>query len=146
MGGCCTDGDAQPDPICVLVDVLVAMLAQPSQLLRTVVQQAFEALCPQMTEASLDILVQVLRSSSDGADGMDASDDGDDDDDEDAAADAEAAKAAAASSRRSQPARPNAAAVADARAAAAVRTEDPRSLPSQGALALVCSRAFPSLP
>ena len=102
----------------MLVDVLVSLLAQPSQLLRTVAHQVFERLCPQITPAALDILVQVL-AAADGDGLLGHEDDDDDNDDDGGDDDDDAAQNAQGDEESDTPhrARRNPVASADSRAA-----------------------------
>lgn len=57
--------DDEPEAIEVLTDVLLALLAKPSALLRTICEHVFRIYCDQLTSPALDLILQVnLKSFS----------------------------------------------------------------------------------
>lgn len=58
--------DAEPEAIEVLTDVLLALLAKPSALLRVVCEHVFRIYCDQLTSAALDLILQVRFVSCGG--------------------------------------------------------------------------------
>ena len=93
-----SEEEEAPKPMDVLVDILLSLLAQPSALLRDVVEHTFKAVAPAVSEASVvDMLRVVMARDADnrnaGGEGSDDEDggplgehdedeDGDDDDEE----------------------------------------------------------------
>ena len=83
--------EEEPKPMDVLVDILLSLLAQPSALLRDVVEHTFKAVAPAVSEASVqDMLRVVMAPDADNRNaGEDESDDealledADDEEDED---------------------------------------------------------------
>ncbi|CAG8456897.1 4358_t:CDS:10 [Ambispora gerdemannii] len=53
------DSESRPEPIEVIVDILLGFLGKPSAMLRRLAEQVFETFCDQMTETSLDLLLDV---------------------------------------------------------------------------------------
>ena len=85
--------EEEPKPMDVLVDILLSLLAQPSALLRDVVEHTFKAVAPAVSEASVqDMLRVVMAPDADNRNaGGDESDDealledaGDEEDEDDA--------------------------------------------------------------
>lgn len=54
----------EPQPVDVIIDILISFLSQPSAALRTLCEQVFGKICNQMTQASLDIMIDILQRSS----------------------------------------------------------------------------------
>jgi hypothetical protein len=108
------DDDDGPEPVTVLTDVLLSLLAQPSQLLRAVALASFEALTPRMTAAALDTILAVLRTTgdSDGAEEKEEDSEEEGDNEQDDGAD---------KGKRPRPSGASAADAADALAAQMVR-------------------------
>jgi hypothetical protein len=52
------DEEEEPQAIEVLTDVLLALLAKPSALLRSVCEHVFRIYCPQLTSGALDLILQ----------------------------------------------------------------------------------------
>ncbi|EGD82451.1 hypothetical protein PTSG_11965 [Salpingoeca rosetta] len=89
------DVDSDVDPMEVLVDVLLGMIAQPSALLRNVVNKVFSMMCDSMTDRAIDLLCEVIadpkpirrmeaeEDDEDDEDMDEDDDEGDDDDDDD---------------------------------------------------------------
>lgn len=53
------DEEEEPEAIEVLTDVLLALLAKPSALLRSVCEHVFRIYCAQLTSGALDLILQV---------------------------------------------------------------------------------------
>ncbi|CAG8505240.1 11578_t:CDS:2 [Paraglomus brasilianum] len=56
------DMEEDPEPIDVLVDILLGFLGKPSVLLRHLTEQVFEVFCDQMTKTALDLLLSVRNN------------------------------------------------------------------------------------
>ena len=113
--GVCVSTDDQPEPIVGLSEVFLALLSEPSQLLRIVVHQSFEALCSVVSAPALDLLVQVLKgTATEGAepDEDDGEHEGTDNSDAEAEADGNDGRQTVVPSRNK--ARPGARSVAQA--------------------------------
>ncbi|EEH58414.1 uncharacterized protein MICPUCDRAFT_56167 [Micromonas pusilla CCMP1545] len=76
------EADEPPNPMDVLVDVLLSLLAQPSALLRDVVEHSFKSLSPSVTGAGVGDMLRVVLAPD--ADNRNAAG-GDDSDSEDGA-------------------------------------------------------------
>tara|TARA_B110000977_G_scaffold21250_1_gene25502 strand:+ start:17225 stop:21355 length:4131 start_codon:yes stop_codon:yes gene_type:complete len=73
------DDDTPPKPMDVLVDILLSLLAQPSALLRDVVEHVFKSISPSVSEASvLDMLRVVLAPDADNRNANGTNDGSDD--------------------------------------------------------------------
>ena len=56
------DMEEDPEPIDMLVDILLGFLGKPSVLLRHLTEQVFEVFCDQMTKTALDLLLSVRNN------------------------------------------------------------------------------------
>ena len=54
--------EEEPKPMDVLVDILLSLLAQPSALLRDVVEHTFKAVAPAVSEASVQDMLRVVMA------------------------------------------------------------------------------------
>ncbi|CAH1232832.1 MYBBP1A [Branchiostoma lanceolatum] len=73
----------EPHWVEVVVEILLSLLSRPSHLLRTVVDNVFRVVCPQLTRKGLQLIVDVLEAgSNDDEEGHVKVDDFDEDEDE----------------------------------------------------------------
>ncbi|KAJ3128620.1 DNA-directed DNA polymerase, partial [Physocladia obscura] len=77
----------QPNPVDVIVDILLSFLAKPSSLFRGVVENVFRVFCPVLTPNGINLIFDVLRAKSGIAGAAELfqqeGEDGDDDEDDD---------------------------------------------------------------
>ena len=74
-----SEEEEAPKPMDVLVDILLSLLAQPSALLRDVVEHTFKAVAPAVSEASVVDMLRVVMARD--ADNRNAGGEGSDDED-----------------------------------------------------------------
>ncbi|KAI8619328.1 DNA polymerase phi-domain-containing protein [Chytriomyces sp. MP71] len=58
------DEEETPNPIDVIVDILLSFLAKPSALFRGVVENVFRVFCPVLTSSGLDLIFDILKAKS----------------------------------------------------------------------------------
>ncbi|KAJ3207331.1 DNA-directed DNA polymerase [Dinochytrium kinnereticum] len=60
-----TSSDSQPESIERLVDILISIISQPSQLFRKAAQSVFETFIEEITESTVDLLLNALKAKAD---------------------------------------------------------------------------------
>ncbi|KAI9337260.1 DNA polymerase phi-domain-containing protein [Obelidium mucronatum] len=78
------EDEDKPNPVDVIIDILLSFLAKPSALFRGVVENVFKVFAPLLTESGLGLVFDILKAKS-GVAGAEElfEEEGDDDDDDD---------------------------------------------------------------
>ncbi|KAJ3284320.1 DNA-directed DNA polymerase [Rhizoclosmatium sp. JEL0117] len=75
--------EEQPNPVDVIIDILLSFLAKPSALFRGVVENVFKVFCPVLTESGLQLIFDILKAKSGVAGAEELFEEGDEDEDDD---------------------------------------------------------------
>lgn len=74
------DGEDEPEAIDVLTDILLSLLAQPSALLRDVVEHTFKAVSGQVSKEGIQDMLRIIAGPEVGEDAGEGEGDGEDED------------------------------------------------------------------
>ncbi|KAJ3350791.1 DNA-directed DNA polymerase [Entophlyctis luteolus] len=78
-----SEGDGAPNPVDVILDILLSFLAKPSALFRGVVENVFRVFCPMLTASGIELIFDVLRAKGGVAGAAELFQNQDDDEDDD---------------------------------------------------------------